>query len=142
LRRIQLQREDGQGVVEFAVVLPLLMAILLGIVQFGIIFNNYETLTDASRVAARRAATSRFLGDSGASARTAAKNAASNLNLTDPEIDIQSCAPPATYPCATQNWTTPGDEVTVKLTYPYDIKILDWTVKSGNLTAVTKERLE
>ena len=65
MRRIQLQREDGQGVVEFAVVLPLLMAILLGIVQFGIIFNNYETLTDASRVAARRAATSRFVGDSG-----------------------------------------------------------------------------
>jgi Flp pilus assembly protein TadG len=136
-----IRREDGQAMVEFAMVLPILMAVLLGIVQFGIIFNNYETLTDASRVAARRAATSRFLGDNGASARTAAKNAASNLNLTDAQVDVESCAP-GTYPCTTQDWTTPGNEVTVKLTYPYSIKILDWAVKSGNLTVIQKERLE
>jgi Flp pilus assembly protein TadG len=142
VRRLRLQREDGQAIVEFAMVLPLLVALLLGIVQFGIIFNNYETLTDASRVAARRAATSRFLGDNGASARTAAKNAASNLNLTDAQIDVQSCLPPATYPCTPQDWTHTGDEVTVKLIYPYDIKILDWTVKSGNLTVIAKEALE
>ena len=136
-----LQQEEGQGMVEFAMVLPILMAVLLGIVQFGIIFNNYETLTDASRVAARRAATSRISGDTGASARTAAKSAASNLNLTDAQIDISSCLA-GTYPCTTQDWSTPGDEVTVKLTYPYSIKILDWSVKSGNLTVVAKERLE
>jgi Flp pilus assembly protein TadG len=139
LRRIR--QEDGQGMVEFAMVLPILMAVMLGIVQFGIIFNNYETLTDASRVAGRRAATSRFVGDNGASAVTAAKNAASNLNLTNAQIDISSCAP-GTYPCTTQDWTTPGNEVTVKLTYPYSIKILDWSVKSGNLTVIQKERLE
>jgi Flp pilus assembly protein TadG len=136
-----LRQEDGQGMVEFAMVLPILMAVMLGIVQFGIIFNNYETLTDASRVAARRAATSRFIGDNGASAVTAAKNAASNLNLTDAQIGISSCAP-GTYPCTTQDWATPGNEVTVKLTYPYSIKILDWSVKSGNLTVIQKERLE
>ena len=34
------------------------------------------------------------------------------------------------------------NEVTVKLTYPYSIKILDWTVKAGTLTTITKERLE
>jgi Flp pilus assembly protein TadG len=139
LRRIR--QEDGQGMVEFAMVLPILMAVMLGIVQFGIIFNNYETLTDASRVAGRRAATSRFIGDNGASARQAAKSAASNLNLTDAQIDISSCAP-GTYPCTTQDWTTTGNEVTVKLTYPYSIKILDWSVKSGNLTVIQKERLE
>ena len=137
----RIRQEDGQGMVEFAMVLPILMAVMLGIVQFGIIFNNYETLTDASRVAARRAATSRFVGDNGASAVTAAKNAASNLNLTNAQIEISSCAP-GTYPCTTQDWTTPGNEVTVKLTYPYSIKILDWAVKSGNLTVIQKERLE
>jgi Flp pilus assembly protein TadG len=140
LRRL-IRQEEGQGMVEFAMVLPILMAVMLGIVQFGIIFNNYETLTDASRVAARRAATSRFIGDKGASARQAAKDAASNLNLTDAEIEISSCAP-GTYPCTTQDWTTTGNEVTVKLTYPYDIKILDWTVKTGNLTVIQKESLE
>jgi Flp pilus assembly protein TadG len=136
-----LKREEGQGMVEFAMVLPILMAVLLGIVQFGIIFNNYETMTDASRVGARRAATSRFVGDNGASAVTAAKNAAGNLDQTKLGVDVKSCAP-GTYPCTTQDWTTPGNEVTVKLTYPYNIKILDWTVKAGTLTTTTKERLE
>ena len=139
--RKRIRQENGQGMVEFAMVLPILMAVMLGIVQFGIIFNNYETLTDASRVAARRAATSRFIGDNGASAVTAAKSAAGNLDQSKLGIDISSCAP-GTYPCATQDWTTPGNEVTVKLTFPYSIKILDWTVKSGNLTTVQKERLE
>ena len=35
-----------------------------------------------------------------------------------------------------------GKEVTVKLTYPYSIKILDWSVKTGNLTVIQKESLE
>jgi Flp pilus assembly protein TadG len=140
LRR--LRAEDGQGMVEFALVLPILMAILLGIVQFGVIFSNYETLTDAGRVAARKAATGRIGGDNGAAARQAAKDAAADLNLQDSQIDIQSCPAGTPYPCTTQDWNNPGSEVTVKLTYPYNIKILDWSVKSGNLTTVTKERLE
>jgi Flp pilus assembly protein TadG len=122
------------------------MAVLLGIVQFGIIFNNYETMTDASRVAARRAATARWSGDVGASARQAAKDASGNLNQSQLGIDVEAC-PPGTYPCPNgasdpTNWSTSGNEVTVKLTYPYNIKILDWTVKAGTLTTITKERLE
>jgi Flp pilus assembly protein TadG len=135
----RLRRDEGQAFVEFALVLPIIVALLLGIVQFGIIFNNYETMTDAARVGARKAAVSRFVGDNGASATTAARSAASNQsNLT---VDVSSCAP-GTYPCGTQDWTTPGNEVTVKLTYPYDLKILDWVVTSGTITSVTKERLE
>ena len=128
--------------VEFAMVLPILMMLLLGIVQFGVIFSNYETLTDAGRVAARKAAVARLYGDNGAAARQAAKDAAADLNLTDAQIDIQSCPAGTAYPCATQDWTDTGSEVTVKLTYPYSISILDFQVAGGTLTTVTKERLE
>ncbi len=65
----RLRNEGGQAIVEFALVLPILMAILLGIIQFGIIFNNYITLTDATRAGARKAAVSRFLNDNGAAAK-------------------------------------------------------------------------
>ena len=44
----------GQAIVEFAIVLPLLLALVLGIVQFAIAFNNYLTLTDAVRAGAGR----------------------------------------------------------------------------------------
>jgi Flp pilus assembly protein TadG len=137
----RLRRDDGQAFVEFALVLPIVVALLLGIVQFGIVFNNYETMTDAARVGARKAAVARFVGDNGASATTAARSAASDLNQSNLTVDVSSCAP-GTYPCGTQDWTTPGNEVTVKLTYPYDLKILDWVVTSGTITTVTKERLE
>jgi Flp pilus assembly protein TadG len=137
----RIRREDGQAIVEFALVLPLLMAILLGIVQFGIVFNNYETLTDATRVGARKAAVTRFIGDNGASAIAAVKNAATGLDLSSPgAVTVTSCPPDTT--CTTNDWSTTGNEVTVTATYPYSIKILDWTIKAGNLTSVTKERLE
>jgi Flp pilus assembly protein TadG len=143
MRRIRLlAREDGQAFVEFALVLPILVALLLGIVQFGIIFNNYETMTDAARVGARQGgATGRFIGDNGASAVAAARAAATNLSQSKLGVTVSSCAP-GTYPCATQDWTTPGNEVTMKLTYPYSLNILGVVVASGNITTVTKERLE
>jgi Flp pilus assembly protein TadG len=43
----------GQSLVEFALVLIPLFFILLGIIQFGFIFNTYVTMTSAAREAAR-----------------------------------------------------------------------------------------
>jgi Flp pilus assembly protein TadG len=141
LRR-RLRNEEGQAIVEFALVLPLLMGLLLGIVQFGVIFNNYETITDAARVGARQAIVARFSGDNGASAVAAAKSAASNLDLSAPGAVTAHSCPSATPSCATDDWATTGNVVTVTVTYPYSIKILDWTVKAGSLTSSSKERLE
>ncbi len=46
-------RAGGQSLVEFSLILGPLMLLLLGIVQFGFIFNTYVTLTNAAREAAR-----------------------------------------------------------------------------------------
>mgnify|MGYP002260725590 CR=1 FL=1 len=43
--------------VEFAIVLPVLLLIVLGIIQFGFIFNSYVTITNATREAARQRTT-------------------------------------------------------------------------------------
>lgn len=43
----------GQSLVEFALVLMPLFMILLGIIQFGFVFNSYVTLTNAVREGAR-----------------------------------------------------------------------------------------
>jgi Flp pilus assembly protein TadG len=45
--------ERGQSLVEFALVMMPLFIILLGIIQFGFIFNSYVTITNASREGAR-----------------------------------------------------------------------------------------
>ena len=48
-----LKREDGTAAVEFALLLPLLMMILFGIIEFGFVFYNQEVITNASREGAR-----------------------------------------------------------------------------------------
>jgi Flp pilus assembly protein TadG len=131
MRRLSLRSEDGQAATEFALVLPILAALLLAIAQFGILFNNYITLTDATRIGARKAAISRFVGDSGAAAVTAVRSAATNLNSSDLEVTV-----------ASTNWDVPGSDVTVTASYPYSVNILGWVVKSGTLTSTTKESLE
>ncbi|HEY8647337.1 MAG TPA: TadE/TadG family type IV pilus assembly protein, partial [Gaiellaceae bacterium] len=134
MRPTLLRNEDGQAAAEMALVLPVLAAILLAIAQFGIAFNNYITLTDATRAGARKAAVSRFVGDDGTSAEAAVRAAASNLKQSGPgslSVDVNAT-----------NWKVPGSNVTVTATYPYSINILGWTIAGGFLTSTTKERLE
>jgi Flp pilus assembly protein TadG len=53
--RVRRRGEDGQSLVEFALILTPLLFLLLGIVQFGFIFQAYITLSTAAREAARDA---------------------------------------------------------------------------------------
>jgi Flp pilus assembly protein TadG len=46
-------RARGQSLVEFSLVLVPLFMLVLGIIQFGLIFNSYVTLTNAAREGAR-----------------------------------------------------------------------------------------
>ena len=44
----------GQAMVEFAIVLPLLVALTFGIIEFGVFLYNQQVITNASREGARR----------------------------------------------------------------------------------------
>jgi Flp pilus assembly protein TadG len=48
------QDEGGQAAVEFALVIPFLLVMLIGIVEFGRAWNEHQVITDAAREAARR----------------------------------------------------------------------------------------
>ena len=80
---------------EFAIVVPILLLVLLGIMQLGVVYNNWVTLTDAARAGARKAAVCRSGCSPNASTATvnAVKNSAANLNqaklerLRDVELD-------------------------------------------------------
>jgi Flp pilus assembly protein TadG len=121
--------------IEFAFVLPFLVILLVGIVQFGIAYSNYLQLTDAVRVGGRAGAAQ--ASDSAnpttqPAACSAAKSAAAQ-NLSA-----------GTYGCAgtTVTGATPNDPaITLTGTRPYSISILGIVVKSGNLTSTATERL-
>ena len=127
--RTSARREDGQTMTEFAVVLPVLCLVLFAIAQFGILFNNYVTLTDAVRAGARKAAVSRHLDAPGAEAEVKLRAAAADLRQDDLDVTVQS------------DWE-PGDDVVVRASYPYEISLLGLVVQAGDLESETTERVE
>lgn len=54
-RRTLRRRRNGQATVEFALVLPLVLLLLVGMLEFARAWNLHQTLTDAVREGARRA---------------------------------------------------------------------------------------
>lgn len=50
-------RQKGAAAVEFAIFLPLLVLLVFGTIEFGLMFYNKQVLTNASREAARAAIT-------------------------------------------------------------------------------------
>ena len=55
VRKLKKFDNRGQALVEFALLLPLVMLILIGIVEFGRAWQAKQTLTDAAREGARAA---------------------------------------------------------------------------------------
>ncbi len=129
-RRQDIRSDSGQTMVEFALVLPLLCLILFGVLQFGALYNDYITLTDASRVGARKAAVSRHEANPAGAAETAARNSAAGMDQGQLEIDVSATG-----------WEH-GDSVTVEARYPYEIDLLGLVVASGELSSETTERVE
>lgn len=128
-RRNMIRNERGQTMVEFALVVPILCVVLFGILQFGALYNDYVTVTDAARVGARRAAVSRLASDPSAAAEAATRGAAAGLTQSKLQVAVSS------------TWKQ-GDPVKVTATYPYSLDLLGVVVKSGNLKSEITERVE
>jgi Flp pilus assembly protein TadG len=128
-RKIEIGSERGQSLTEFALALPILALLLFAVIQFGIVFNNYVTLTDATRAGARKAAVGRRLGNPVSATITAVRNSATDLNQSQLNVTV------------TSTWQ-PAADVNVTATYPYSISLLGMVVKSGRLSSTTTERVE
>jgi Flp pilus assembly protein TadG len=127
----RLQCQGGQAFVEFVIVLPVLVMLVLGICQFGLAFHNYLSITDATRVGARAAAVKRTNDPCGA-AQTAIQNTVSATQWS--KIS-------ASFGCDTPEGTDAGDPITISVEYPYAIGLPGFSA-SGDLTASATERLE
>src|SRR6059058_425985 len=122
-KRFDITNEQGQTMTEFALVLPILVVFLFGIIQFGIAFNNYVTITDAARAGARKAAVSRQSGNPTGDCTSMVRSSASDLDQTKLQVSCSS------------SWAI-GSDVTVDVQYPYSINLFGVVVKSGNLHTV------
>lgn len=131
LRKPRFRADNGQALLEFVLIIPILLLFITAIVQFGDLYNHYVTITDATRAGARMAAVSRSATDPVATAVQAVRDSAGGLNQAQLNVSVTP-APP---------WTS-GQQITVTASYPYSINLVGVSVKTGSLTSSTKERVE
>ena len=102
-------RAEGQSLVEFSLVLAPLFLILLGIIQFGFIFNSYITLTNATREAAREGSIYVYVASQTKATNDAARNA-DILATVQNSMNLLSTTSP--YFTTSGTWTQSGDVFT------------------------------
>lgn len=125
------RRSRGQAMVEFTLILPLLLLLILGIYQFGQTYADYIQVTNAARDGGRKALVSRSDTSGVSDVITTAKNATWWLDKNQMAVSVTPGQP----------WTT-GQTVTVTVTYPYSINLLGFVVASGTLKSTTTVRME
>jgi Flp pilus assembly protein TadG len=105
--------ERGAVAVEFALLAPVLIMLLLGIMEFGRAYNVQITLSNAAREGARVMA----IGNSASGALQATKSAASTLSpgLKDEKVVFAFQSTPPTTPAPTT--CAPGRQVTLTVSY-------------------------
>jgi len=84
LTKRYIKNNRGQAMVEFALILPFLLLLIIGSMEFGLVINQYMVLAEAAREGARSAA----LGGDNATVMAVAKTAASQIDTTQLTVAI------------------------------------------------------
>lgn len=108
-RKKSAKLETGQSLVEFAIMLPILLLVVMGIIEFGFIMNSYLTLQNAAREGARAGA----LGSSNSAVESIIKTGSTGL--------IQDSITVTVIPEDGSRHT--GKMLTVKVTYKYNLNV-------------------
>ena len=108
----------GQSVLEFAILLPLLMLIVVGILDLGRLSSAYVVITNAAREGARYGASHQADGANLASNVTSRARAEATGTGIDPTQMQVSCISPTPTP-STCSGAAGTDPIRVQVTYPF-----------------------
>jgi Flp pilus assembly protein TadG len=117
-RKLRNERH-GQALVEFALILPVLLLLLLGIVEFGLILYDQHVITNASREGARYGIVVR------STRRTVAEiEAVVDAYCEDNLVTFGSAIPQKSIDPDPTAGALFGDDLTVDVRFHYDFLIL------------------
>lgn len=102
--------ERGAAAVEFALILPVLLLLVFGIVEFGRVYNIQTSMTAAAREGARAMA----IDNDSVAATAAAVSAAAPYSLSTTQVSVSPAS------CPSSNTT----DALVKVTVTYPVTLL------------------
>lgn len=120
----------GQGLVEFALTLPLVLILLFGMVEFGRAWMTKNILTGAAREAVRLAAVQVDLATSDNAARTRAQEVLNSAGIG---------VPPAVV--TVNSYDVPEPTLEVIINYPFPLIVggfFGWTSPGGTIPLTTQ----
>lgn len=126
-----LRNERGQSLVEFAIILPILLVIIMGIIEFGMMMNSYLAISNASREGARIG----IVGSSDIDIKNLIIATSPSLDTEDLVVNISP----------SDGTRISGDTLTVKVTYNYQLTVPIISIIFHNvvvLNAQTSMRIE
>ena len=116
-KSIEPPRERGAALVEFAFVLPLLLILVLGVIDFGLMINQGTLVNNASREGAREG----IFGSDAATIEARVRAAALGIDPADLTV-IVGCKAPDGTSCPGVSYDAewePGGTVVVQTQYTY-----------------------
>jgi Flp pilus assembly protein TadG len=139
----KLRANGGQAIIEFAFVLPLLCIIVLGIIEFGVLFYDKAVITNASREGARAGIVYRDPDGDGfynAHPTTDITNAVDNY-LNGRLITFGATGPSWTTQVLANEAISPGGRVDVQVTYTHRYLVLPNFLGFGNTINISAETI-
>ena len=79
-----IKNQKGQSLVEFAIILPVVLLLLMGIIEFGMMFNSYLTIQNVAREGARLG----IVGGSDIEIKTLIRDISPNLTPGDLTVNL------------------------------------------------------
>ncbi len=119
--------DRGAEAVEFALVLPLVVVLVMGMVDFGVTYNRWITVTAVAREGARRAAV-------GPCSASDIRAIATQYGLDSSQLTVAQLSS-VTDSSHDKYWIVTVD-------YPYQLTIPWWGSSSGQLSATAEMRDE
>jgi Flp pilus assembly protein TadG len=144
-RRLSVLRDiRGVTAIEFAIVAPVLLVMVFGILKFGTAMNHQMVLTNAAAKGAMTLALSRGTSTPYATTTTAVTSAAPSLTAGQISITVKVNGVACTSDAACSTILVSGQPALVKATYPCDLTVMGVNYKPGGctLTAETAQLVQ
>ena len=139
-----LNNDKGVSAIEFAIISPIMITLMIGIFQFGVAMNHYLNLTNAAAQGALTLALSRGTTTPYTSTRAAITAAAPNLVPAQTTVTVKingvACTTDATCSAA----LVAGLPALVKATYPCNLTVMghNYAPSGCNLNAQTTQMVQ